>query len=122
MADENKPEMEEVEELVEELEGEEEEGATMVLSDDDGVEVEFEYIGSVDYEGAEYVVLLPVEDDEDGEAEVLILKVETTTEVDENGEEYEDEQYVSVECEDVLDAVFEIFKSENADAFDFVEE
>lgn len=122
MEDENKPEMEEVEELVEELEGEEEEGATMVLSDDDGVEVEFEYIGSVDYEGAEYVVLLPVEDDEDGEAEVLILKVETTTEVDENGEEYEDEQYVSVESEDVLDAVFEIFKSENADAFDFVEE
>lgn len=122
MADENKPEMEEVEELVEELEGEEEEGTTMVLSDDDGVEVEFEYIGSVDYEGAEYVVLLPVEDDEDGEAEVLILKVETTTEVDENGEEYEDEQYVSVESEDVLDAVFEIFKSENADAFDFVEE
>lgn len=122
MADENKPEMEEVEELVEELEGEEEEGSTMVLSDDNGVEVEFEYIGSVDYEGAEYVVLLPVEDDEDGEAEVLILKVETTTEVDENGEEYEDEQYVSVESEDVLDAVFEIFKSENADAFDFVEE
>ena len=61
-------------------------------------------------------------DDEDGEAEVLILKVETTTEVDENGEEYEDEQYVSVESEDVLDAVFEIFKSENADAYDFVEE
>lgn len=122
MADENKPEMDEAEELVEELEGEEEEGSTMVLSDDDGVEVEFEYIGSVDYEGAEYVVLLPVEDDEDGEAEVLILKVETTTEVDENGEEYEDEQYVSVESEDVLDAVFEIFKSENADAFDFVEE
>lgn len=122
MADENKPEMEEAEELAEELEGEEEEGSTMVLSDDDGVEVEFEYIGSVDYEGAEYVVLLPVEDDEDGEAEVLILKVETTTEVDENGEEYEDEQYVSVESEDVLDAVFEIFKSENADAFDFVEE
>ena len=55
MADENKPEMEEVEELAEELEGEEEEGATLVLSDDDGVEVEFEYIGSVDYEGAEYV-------------------------------------------------------------------
>lgn len=122
MADENKPELDEAEELDEEFEGEEEEGTTMVLSDDDGVEVEFEYIGSVDYEGDEYVVLLPVEDDEEGEAEVLILKVETTTEVDDEGEEYEDEQYVSVESEDVLDAVFEIFKRENADAFDFVEE
>lgn len=122
MADENKPELDEAEELDEEFEGEEEEGTTMVLSDDDGVEVEFEYIGSVDYEGDEYVVLLPVEDDEEGEAEVLILKVETTTEVDDEGEEYEDEQYVSVESEDVLDAVFEIFKHENADAFDFVEE
>ncbi len=100
-----------------------EEGEHMVLTGDDGVDVEFEYIGSVDYEGSEYIVLLPVEDDEDGEAEVLILKVESLgTKVDEDGEEYEDEQYVSVDSEETLDAVFEIFKQDNADLFEFVEE
>ena len=100
-----------------------EEGEHMVLTGDDGVDVEFEYIGSVDYEGSEYIVLLPVEDDENGEAEVLILKVESLgTKVDEDGEEYEDEQYVSVDSEETLDAVFEIFKQDNADLFEFVEE
>lgn len=109
-------------ELDEVLEGAEDEGF-VTLADEEGVEVEYEYIGSVDYEGAEYVVLLPVEDDENGEAEVLILKVESLgTAVDEDGEEYEDEQYVSVESEEVLDAVFALFKEQNADMFDFVEE
>ncbi len=127
MADEKQPDTEEMNEGT--TEGfdagveEGEEGEHMVLTDDDGVDVEFEYIGSVDYEGSEYIVLLPVEDDEDGEAEVLILKVESLgTKVDEDGEEYEDEQYVSVDSEETLDAVFEIFKQDNADLFEFVEE
>lgn len=92
------------------------EDGTVVLSDDEGVEVEFEYVGSVDYKDEEYVVLLPVEDDENGEAEVMILKVEAI-----EGNE-EEEQYVSVEDEDTLNAVFAIFKEENADEFDFIEE
>lgn len=127
MADEKQPDTEEMnEETTEGFDAgveEGEEGEHMVLTDDDGVDVEFEYIGSVDYEGSEYIVLLPVEDDEDGEAEVLILKVESLgTKVDEDGEEYEDEQYVSVDSEETLDAVFEIFKQDNADLFEFVEE
>lgn len=90
----------------------------VVLSDEDGEEVEFEYIGSVDYQGDEYIVLLPAGDD-DEEAEVMILKVE---EVPGSGEDGEDEeQYVSVESEDVLNAVFELFKSQNADEYDFVD-
>lgn len=111
-------------EATDELETVEEEDGLVLLADEDGTEVEFEYIGSVDYEGDEYVVLLPAEEDEEGEgAEVLILKVVSNgTAVDEEtGEEYEDEQYVSVESEEVLDAVFAIFKKENADAFDFEE-
>ena len=111
-------------ELDDELEGVEEDEGLVLLADEEGTEVEYEYIGSVDYEGDEYVVLLPVEDDEDGEAEVLILKVESLgVQVDEEtGEEYEDEQYVSVDSEETLNAVFEIFKRDNADEFDFVEE
>ena len=38
----------------------------IVLTDEDGVDVEFEFCASVEYEGNEYVVLLPTDDD-DGE-------------------------------------------------------
>jgi uncharacterized protein YrzB (UPF0473 family) len=108
MADE---EINEVEATEEEFEDE----GSLILTDDEGEEVEFEYLDTVDYEGEEYVVLLPVEADEDEAAEVLILKVEA-------GEDEDDEQYVSVESEELLDTLFEIFRKNNADAFDFVEE
>lgn len=93
------------------------EESRVFLADEEGEEVEFEYIGSVDYRGDEYIVLLPAGDD-DEEAEVMILKVEDVP--GEDGEE-DEEQYVSVESEDVLNAVFEIFKRENADQYDFVD-
>lgn len=108
----------EVEELDEidaiEAAADEEEGV-MVLTDDDGQEVEFEYLDTIDYEGSEYVVLLPVEGDEDEAVEVLILKVEY-------GEDEDDEQYVSVENEELLDKLFDIFRENNGDDFEFIEE
>ena len=93
----------------------EEEEGVMVLTDDDGEEVEFEYLDTIDYEGSEYVVLLPVEGDEDEAVEVLILKVEY-------GEDEDDEQYVSVESEELLDKLFDIFRENNGDDFEFIEE
>ena len=65
----------------------------------------------------EYVVLLPIaeEGEEDEEGEVVILKVEDTD------EDSEEESYVSVEDEDVLKRVFEIFKEKFKDDFDFVD-
>ena len=57
----------------------------------------------IEYDSEEYVVLLPVEEDENGEdGEVVILKVEET-------ESEEEESYVSVDNEETLTAVFEIF-------------
>ena len=44
----------------------------IVLTDEDGMDVEFEFCASVIYEGNEYVVLLPTEDDD---GEVVILQV-----------------------------------------------
>lgn len=87
----------------------------IVLNDEDGVSTEFEFLDLVELDGAEYVVLFPVEDDPDDPGEVVILKVESTEDPDE-------ESYVSVEDQNVLDAVFEIFKEEFKDEFDFVEE
>ena len=88
----------------------------IVLNDENGEEVPFEFLDVVEYEGEEYVVLLPVEeDDEDDAGEVVILKIEDT-------ESEEEESYVSVEDEDVLNKVFEIFKEKFKDEFNFIDE
>ena len=85
-----------------------------VLTDENGNEVSFEYLDLIEYEGAEYVVLLPVEGNED--EEVQILKVEPIPGSD------DEESYVSVENEETLFAIFDIFKAHVEDEFDFVDE
>ena len=89
----------------------------VVLNDEEGNEVEFEFLDLIEYEGEEYVVLLPNDEDEESDdaGEVLILKLEDTDSEDE-------ESYVSVEDEEVLNKVFEIFKEKFKDEFNFVEE
>ena len=86
----------------------------IVLTDEDGVDVEFEFCASVMYEGNEYVVLLPVEDDD---GEVVILQVFE----DENADEDDEATYVGVEDENVLQAVFDLFKEQAGDDLDFEE-
>lgn len=89
----------------------------VVLNDEDGNEVKFEFLDLIELDEEEYVVLLPMaEEGEEEEGEVVILKVEDTD------EESEEESYVSVEDEDVLNRVFEIFKEKFKDEFDFVDE
>ena len=85
----------------------------VVLNDEEGNEVEFEFLDLVEFEGEEYVILLPV--DELDEGEVVILKVEDT-------ESEEEESYISVDDEDTLQKVFEIFKEKFKDEFDFIDE
>ena len=84
----------------------------IVLNDEEGNEVQFEFLDLIDFEGEEYVVLLPAEETEDA-GEVVILQVEDT-DSDENS-------YISVEDEDVLNKVFEIFKDKFKDEFNFVD-
>ena len=50
----------------------------IVLNDENGEEVQFEFLDFIELDGEEYVVLLPVEEDEETEGEVVILKVEDT--------------------------------------------
>ncbi len=78
-------------------------------------EVCFEFLDLVEYNGDEFVVLLPA-DDPDESGEVVILKLDT---IDEDAEE---ESYIGVEDEDTLQAVFNIFKDKFKDEFDFVDE
>ena len=100
----NNPEQEELNNIV-------------VLNDENGEEVEFEFLDLIELDGEEYVVLLPVEEEENPEeaGEVVILKLEDTESEDE-------ESYVSVEDEEVLNKVFEMFKEKFKDEFNFVDE
>ena len=93
----------------ERFEGEEELVEVLVLSDDEGNEVEYECLTSIEYEGKNYVVLLSFDEEED---QVLILE-ETPV------EDSEDAEYSSVDDDDILEAVFDIFKEEFADEFNF---
>ena len=89
----------------------------VILNDEEGNEVKFEFLDLIELDDEEYVVLLPIaEDGEEEEGEVVILKVE-----DSDDEDAEEESYVSVEDEDTLNKVFEIFKEKFKDDFDFVD-
>ena len=88
----------------------------VILNDEDGNEVKFEFLDLIDFEDEEYIVLLPVnEEGDEEEGEVVILRVEDTD------EEADEESYVSVDDEDTLNKVFEIFKEKFKDDFDFVD-
>ena len=88
----------------------------VILNDEDGNEVKFEFLDLVELDDEAYVILLPgVDDGVEEEGEVVILKVEDTD------EDSEEESYVSVEDEEILNKVFEIFKERFKDDFDFVD-
>ena len=96
--------------------GEEELDNLIILNDEDGNEVQFEFLDLVELDSEEYVILLPVATEENAEddGEVVILKVE-------DSESEDEESYVSVEDEEILNKVFEIFKEKFKDEFNFVD-
>ena len=76
-----------------------EEEEFLLLTDEDGNETPFLFLDVVDYEGEEFIVLLPA--DGDG-SEVNIFLIQTLG----NGEE----NYVPIEDDAVLQAVFALFQ------------
>lgn len=87
---------------------EEEETSILTLTDENGQDVDFEYLDCLEYEGTEYLILSPA-DDESGE--IIILEIQPVDE--------ENENYLAVEDEAVLDAVFAIFKEKYKDVLEF---
>jgi len=87
---------------------EEEESSIITLTDENGVETEFEYLDCIEYQGKEYLVLIPAEEDAN---EIVILEVEPVDE--------ETENYLAVEDEATLNAVYEIFKERYKDLINF---
>ena len=91
------------------INAEDEESNIIVLEDDLGNEVEFEYLDVIEYEGEEYILLLPADDEEADE--VLILKIVSLDD--------ETESFEGIEDQELLDSVFAIFKDKWKDEIDF---
>ena len=87
---------------------EEEEVSILTLTDENGNDTNFEYLDCIEYEGKEYLVLMPEEEEAD---EIVILEVEPVDE--------ETENYLAVTDEEVLDTVYGIFKERYKDILTF---
>jgi uncharacterized protein YrzB (UPF0473 family) len=88
----------------------EEELNIITLTDENGVDTEFEYLDVIEYQGSEYLILMPVEDES---GEIVILLIEPVDE--------ETENYLAVEDEATLEAVFQLFKERYKDILTFEE-
>lgn len=80
---------------------EENDGMILTLTDDEGNDVEFEFLDVIEYDNEEFIVL--IENNEDAD-EVVILKI--------NSLDDETEEYVSIQDDELLQTVFEKFKSQ----------
>lgn len=83
-----------------------EEESILTLTDENGVETNFEYMDCIEYEGREYLILMPEESNE-----IVILEVQPVDE--------ENENYIAVESEEILEAVYGIFKERYKDILQF---
>ena len=88
----------------------EEEVSIITLTDENGNDVEFEYLDCIEYQGTEYLVLMPADEDSN---EIVILRIEPVDE--------ENENYLAVQDEAVLDAVYGIFKERYQDVLNFAD-
>ncbi|MDY4509805.1 MAG: DUF1292 domain-containing protein [Candidatus Faecousia sp.] len=84
----------------------EEETSILTLTDENGQDLDFEYLDCIAYQDKEYLVLMP-----EGEDEIVIMEIEPVDE--------ENENYLAVEDEAVLDAVYGIFKEKFKDILTF---
>ena len=88
----------------------EEETSILTLTDENGQDIDFEYLDCLEYQGKEYLILMPAEEES---AEIVILEIQPVDE--------ENENYLAVEDEAVLDAVYEIFKERYKDVLEFAD-
>ena len=91
-----------------EPEEQQEENEILTLTDENGNDVDFEYLDCMEYQGKEYLVLMPADE---AETQIVILEVEPVDD--------ENENYLAVEDEAVLDAVYDLFKEKYKDVLTF---
>ena len=82
----------------------EEEESQITLTGEDGEEITFDYLDCLTYQDTEYLVLMPTDTEE---TQIVILEIQPVDE--------ENETYLPVEDEAVLDAVYGLFKEKYND-------
>ena len=96
-------------------------GEIMKLSTEDGDEVDFTMLDTIEYQGDSYIVLVPLDEDEEGDddgqdgeetVEVVILKVVP-------GEDGDEDEYETVDDDETLDALFELFHDRHVGEYEF---
>ena len=87
-----------------------EEESILTLTDENGEDMDFEYLDCIEYQGKEYLVMIPAEEDAN---EIVILEIQPVDE--------ENENYLAVEDESVLEAVYNIFKERYQDVLTFAD-
>ena len=95
-------------ENINEILPEEEEMNIITLTDENGVDTDFEYLDVIEYQGSEYLILMPADE---ASSEIVILLIEAVDE--------ETENYLAVESEETLEAVYELFKERYKDILSF---
>ncbi|MBR1591843.1 MAG: DUF1292 domain-containing protein [Ruminococcus sp.] len=81
----------------------------ITLTDDEGNDVSFEIIGTVEHDSRFFAVLIPFDEDDDG---VVILEIISAEEP-----EYDD--FITVDDEQLLEAVFQKFKESYDGEYEF---
>ena len=76
------------------------------------VEEDYEFLDTVELDGETYFMLIPATDDDEIDGEVFIMKL-----VEVDGEE----MLEGVDDGDLFDAVYNIFKENNKDEFEFLD-
>ena len=98
----------------EEEEEEEEAGLTILeLQTTDGKVERFELLDVVNYNDEDYIVIAPEEESDVDYVEIY--------RVEEDPENPEMENYMGLESQEEVDAVYEIFKERNKDLFDWAD-
>ena len=81
---------------------------TSGYTDENGEDIDFEYLDCLTYQDKEYLVLMPADE---AETQIVILEVEPVDD--------ENENYLAVDDEAVLDAVYGMFKEKYKDVLTF---
>lgn len=82
----------------------------LTLTDENGLDTEFEYLDVIEYKGKEYLFLLPLEDETEG---IVVMEIEPVDD--------ENENYLPVQSEAVLNTVYGLFKERYKDIINFAD-
>ena len=78
------------------------------LTGDDGEELGFEFLDVIEYGGKRYAVLFPVDEQDN---ELVVLEIEP-------GENKNEEYFVDVMDDKILNAVYDVFMEKHKDEFE----